>query len=368
MAWVVCARDGGREVETTSTYNPYGTILAQTGTSSTVYGYTGEQEDSATGLVYLRARYYNPTLQVFMGKDPCRGDKMRPMTQHGYAYGYNSPPNFNDPSGLCVPEGDDGECLPPDRDPYGLIEFGGEPGERETWTSSEKYEVNRAAIRIGKNLADLYNDYMFGLQAEMSDHFAGNDYLMSLFDCGSDLRPLSIRQAFLLYYGKPTLFYKTGELRDFYGHFKSANAVQSESHRPTPRIDAHKYDLDRTIDYHFDGPSSGYRWATHELGHYFEWRVNDIMGSSFVRNQLPTEILNRRGFVGVFPGWVQSTCDPPTACRGEIFADMFLGWNYETWDTRKAFLADVKAKIDFMDQYMAPWIALVINREKRNTQ
>lgn len=41
------------------TYSPYGEVLAQTGTSGTVYGFIGEQEDGATRLLYLRARYYN---------------------------------------------------------------------------------------------------------------------------------------------------------------------------------------------------------------------------------------------------------------------------------------------------------------------
>jgi YD repeat-containing protein len=41
----------GSVVETATTYSPYGEILEQTGTSGTVYGFTGEQEDSATGLL-----------------------------------------------------------------------------------------------------------------------------------------------------------------------------------------------------------------------------------------------------------------------------------------------------------------------------
>ncbi|MCA9993977.1 MAG: hypothetical protein KDE29_23515, partial [Anaerolineales bacterium] len=44
----------GGVVETTTTYEPYGKLLAQTGSSGTTYGFTGEQEDAATGLVYLR--------------------------------------------------------------------------------------------------------------------------------------------------------------------------------------------------------------------------------------------------------------------------------------------------------------------------
>ncbi|MBE2197139.1 MAG: RHS repeat-associated core domain-containing protein, partial [Anaerolinea sp.] len=63
----------GGDLQTTTTYEPYGKLLVQTGTSGTTYGFTGEQEDAATGLVYLRARYYNPSLKVFISRDPFSG-------------------------------------------------------------------------------------------------------------------------------------------------------------------------------------------------------------------------------------------------------------------------------------------------------
>ncbi|MCA9932403.1 MAG: RHS repeat-associated core domain-containing protein [Ardenticatenaceae bacterium] len=95
----------GEGVETTTTYDPYGKLLVQTGSSGTTYGYTGEQEDAATGLVYLRARYYNPSLKVFMSRDPFPGIPTMPATQHGYSYAHNNPINLTDPSGEVVAEG-----------------------------------------------------------------------------------------------------------------------------------------------------------------------------------------------------------------------------------------------------------------------
>ena len=94
-------------IQTVSTYDPYGNMLAQTGSSGTVYGFTGEQEDSATGLLYLRVRYYNPNLQVFMGRDAYPGRSKMPSTQHGYSYVSNNPINGVDPSGLCNEIGDE---------------------------------------------------------------------------------------------------------------------------------------------------------------------------------------------------------------------------------------------------------------------
>jgi RHS repeat-associated protein len=63
----------GSAIDSATTYEPYGKLLARSGTSGTVYGYTGEQHDAATGLVYLRARYYNPDLKIFMSVDPFPG-------------------------------------------------------------------------------------------------------------------------------------------------------------------------------------------------------------------------------------------------------------------------------------------------------
>jgi RHS repeat-associated protein len=93
----------GDAIDSATTYEPYGKLLARSGDSGTVYGYTGEQHDAATGLVYLRARYYNPNLKVFMSRDPFPGWQTVPASQHGYSYVHNNPVNLTDPSGEFVP-------------------------------------------------------------------------------------------------------------------------------------------------------------------------------------------------------------------------------------------------------------------------
>lgn len=185
-------------VETATTYSSYGDTLAQSGTSGTVYGFTGEQEDSSTGLLYLRARYYSSSLRTFMGRDAWRGNSMRPMTFNGYVYGYNSPPNFTDPSGYKPIECPTQNCSPiPD-----LVEFKPAP---ESWTAGEKYQVNKAARDIARRLAETYNEYEYGYL--LSPYLAAE-----LYNCPADERPLTPSEAFLYYYGQRAIFYKTGKV------------------------------------------------------------------------------------------------------------------------------------------------------------
>ncbi len=42
-------------------YDEYGNITSSQGSITQPFQYTGEQYDPETGLVYLRARYYEPT-------------------------------------------------------------------------------------------------------------------------------------------------------------------------------------------------------------------------------------------------------------------------------------------------------------------
>jgi len=66
------------------------------------FGYTGEMFDDATGLLYLRARYYDPVLGRFISPDPFLGRMEEPVTQNRYIYVHNNPLLYTDPSGLAT--------------------------------------------------------------------------------------------------------------------------------------------------------------------------------------------------------------------------------------------------------------------------
>jgi RHS repeat-associated protein len=75
----------------------YDSFGNQTGSLATRYGFTGRERDDFTGLMYYRARFYDPNLGRFISEDPIGfegGDS------NFYAYVGNNPTGKRDPLGL----------------------------------------------------------------------------------------------------------------------------------------------------------------------------------------------------------------------------------------------------------------------------
>ena len=80
-------------------FDPFGNLFAGT-MSQTDYGFTGEPFDSATGLLYLRARHYRPANGTFVSRDPFEGTMSRPMSRNGYSWVEGRVADGRDPSGM----------------------------------------------------------------------------------------------------------------------------------------------------------------------------------------------------------------------------------------------------------------------------
>ncbi|HKG80759.1 MAG TPA: RHS repeat-associated core domain-containing protein [Pyrinomonadaceae bacterium] len=87
-------------VTDTYTYDAYGKVISQTGSTPNVYLYSGERFDPDLGLYHLRARYYNVDRGRFMSLDPYPGDIDEPSSIHKYLYAHADPVNFVDPTGM----------------------------------------------------------------------------------------------------------------------------------------------------------------------------------------------------------------------------------------------------------------------------
>ncbi len=89
-------------VTDTYTYDAFGVLTSQSGSTPNNYLYTGEQYDPNAGFYYLRARYYDQATGRFLTVDPWAGLERTPESFHKYTYCYNNPSNLIDPSGLMI--------------------------------------------------------------------------------------------------------------------------------------------------------------------------------------------------------------------------------------------------------------------------
>lgn len=83
-------------------YDAFGNVRFAAGMGSSRLGYTGELQDSVSGLVYLRARHYHPLLGRFLQRDGFDGFIQAPQSLNRYSYAVNNPVRFSDPGGHCA--------------------------------------------------------------------------------------------------------------------------------------------------------------------------------------------------------------------------------------------------------------------------
>ncbi len=118
----------------TYAYDAWGNVTASSGAEGNEYKFTSRRWDSAVGLQYNRARFYDPAIGRFISPDPLTGgpddptisyfgglysafhrylkeyvDGLQPDKLNRYAYCYNNPVNLIDPLGLSAEEAQTGE-------------------------------------------------------------------------------------------------------------------------------------------------------------------------------------------------------------------------------------------------------------------
>jgi RHS repeat-associated protein len=97
--------DGAANSVATYSYDVFGAIRSQIGSSGNYWQFTGEQRDPSEGLYFLRARYYDLATGRFLTQDPLPGSAFLPETHAPYSYVGANPVNRLDPSGRTwVPE------------------------------------------------------------------------------------------------------------------------------------------------------------------------------------------------------------------------------------------------------------------------
>jgi RHS repeat-associated protein len=91
--------DGAGAVIVSYTYGAFGNLRLMKGSSDNTFQFTGEQTDDETGLLYLRARYYDPSVGRFTSRDAFTGFADSSQSLNRYVYVNNNSVNSVDPSG-----------------------------------------------------------------------------------------------------------------------------------------------------------------------------------------------------------------------------------------------------------------------------
>ncbi len=82
-------------------YYPFGEEYSSQGTPNR-YRFVEREMDHATGLIYMRARYYDPRRGRFLSVDPVRGRPKVSQSWNRYSYAFNNPLKLIDPDGREV--------------------------------------------------------------------------------------------------------------------------------------------------------------------------------------------------------------------------------------------------------------------------
>jgi RHS repeat-associated protein len=80
-------------------YMPWGDTRFEYNETPTSYRYTGQREDASINLIQMGARWFDPLLGRFISADTIVPSPYNPLAYDRYAYSYNNPLKFIDPTG-----------------------------------------------------------------------------------------------------------------------------------------------------------------------------------------------------------------------------------------------------------------------------
>jgi RHS repeat-associated protein len=86
-------------VTKTYVYDAFGNEKNPDPADTNVFRYCGEYFDKETSTIYLRTRYYDPSIGRFISEDSYWGKDADPLSLNLYTYCSNNPVIFFDPTG-----------------------------------------------------------------------------------------------------------------------------------------------------------------------------------------------------------------------------------------------------------------------------
>jgi RHS repeat-associated protein len=140
---VVGLADGNGTMLNSYSYDIWGNIVNQQETIPQPFKYSGEMWDNTTGLQYLRARWYDPSMGRFINEDTDEGQIDNPLSLNLYTYVRNNPLRLIDPSGHK------------DEEVSSLSELGPIP---RTGAAGEGGGASDGPIEVGKSSGPSYEE------------------------------------------------------------------------------------------------------------------------------------------------------------------------------------------------------------------
>ncbi len=133
-------------------WDAWGNSRGQVANGTNPFGFTGHEHDDETGLIYAKARFYDPEVGRFLSHDPAFGESSNPPSLHRYLYAFQNPTVYVDPDGRT-------NAI------VGLIEEAEELQEEldlsvdENSTDEElvKTSITRGLIGAGENVLRVFN-------------------------------------------------------------------------------------------------------------------------------------------------------------------------------------------------------------------
>ena len=317
----------GSSVSAETRYKAFGEDRYNSGTMPTTMMYTGQREESGLGLYFYNARWYDAKLGRFVQADTIVPGPGNPMAWDRYAYVYNNPVKYFDPSGHIPQCGPDGMwCSDSSEEQYWLFFIG-------SWSSNNKSAVISGVESVARKFSAILSMSNPG----MAFAFIFGYISFEMGNCDQC---------------------KAGS--DVAGYTYSAHEIRFAglSNKPSPSGDLYRRNH-----------------VVHELGHAFKWLlygqtgidVYTVLGN--YRRSHPT-YPNRETFDGssgtTGPNYGFASLQNQTSWQvsldggdSEEFADQFLGWTFNMWETDYYGLTDNgRYRSQMMSSYMPVWVNL----------
>lgn len=181
-------------------YDEWGNIVSQTETIQNPFKYCGEVYDEETGLYYLRARYYDPSVGRFINKDTYQGDIANPLTLNLYTYCANNPIIFIDPTGheygklrdfweqTVAWYGGESELLgnsiqvDNEKRTVSIVLWEGSPNEKKATFYFDDYKINGGRIYLQRN--DFFS--------KMGIEYDSDEYLFDISAADNRIERLAV--------------------------------------------------------------------------------------------------------------------------------------------------------------------------------